>query len=148
MEKLEKIKKNIINLFDLGLTGEDLMLALEHEIAEICPYNHSNGDLSTSTGISSDIYIKYDGKGTFSEILAIIEASATKRKLAFALLSKSLQEQGIDPYNRQKGKSLDSLLKSLMEQGNSPENCNEEDNTECWKCQFSKKCSRKDEFEK
>lgn len=170
---MEEIRKKINDLFDSGLRGEELVLALEKVIKNIVPYNHDISNPMDACGIGSHIELKIVGSGTISQIVEKIEKSTTKRKLAFVLFRKILEEkEGEEEASRKSGSGksssfksigkvdsnpdsdLESMVRVLMgydaeakKHGKTPSTCQEEDDSECWKCRHNGSCHRKDSFD-
>ena len=166
---MEEIRKKINDLFDSGLKGEELVLALEKAIKDIIPYDHDEGNPMDACGIGSHIEMKIIGAGSISQIVERIEKSITKRKLAFVLFRKIVEDRegeekasGMSGSHKESfttaGKSnsgLESMVRGLMgydtqakKSGKTPSTCQEDDDSECWKCRHNGSCKRKDSFDK
>ena len=165
---MENIRKNINDLFDSGLKGEKLQAAIEREIEKISPYDHDDDNPMDACGIESNIEVKVIGQGSISNIVQRLERSMTKRKLAYVLFRRIVEAQMSEEdaekmtgSSRHSGKSsrtgsdLESTIRGLMGYGSSsrhasseknPNNCDETDNSECWKCKYTNNCKRKDNF--
>lgn len=168
---MEEIKRRINALFDSGLKGEALVIALEKEIKNVMPYNHDAGHPMDACNIKSNIELKVIGHGRVSQIVEKIESSITKRKMAFMLFKKIIEKEegveesenslGIREESYEKGfptiegsdkSDMESLVRTLLgydkdiHDSKNPNNCNETDDSECWSCKHNKNCKRKDSF--
>jgi hypothetical protein len=151
------------------LEGLDFVKAVEKQLKEVCPYNHSLEGTSESCGITGEsMRFALDANGKVSEVIERIEDQATKRELALANFHL-LIEAGKIPDPRKSKSSLNQFVASIMGQRKSSvhsissrdmppelldmlsklaghEDENEDpdcDDGECWKCSKRDGCKKK-----
>lgn len=166
---MNTIRQQIINIcINSDAEGIELVKLLEAEVAKLMPYQH---DITTSQfdscglldveGVQVELVITADVK--LSELIEKIEQSMTKREMTVGFfqllterdprLSKSIRTYSLQDFlNSMTGKleefiqeDSESLnLSSGFTPPNSPNKCDEDDQSECWRCPHKKDCVKFD----
>lgn len=157
---MDEIRKKIIAICENeSLTGEALISELERAVAFIEPYDHDKDNPHEACGIKSNIELRIIGSGGISNIVERIERSLTKRKLAFILFQKIIEDAEDEDrpgktvmHKRLKSDSPGDFEKTMRELMDleiagrnsevTPETCREEDDSECWKCKYKPSCKK------
>lgn len=91
---MNKIIDNILRICLEGeLQGSKLVIALEKEIAKLIPYKHEEDDMLKACNITVPEQVEALAGTCGSKIIEQLEATLTKRQLAFMFLQTAIESQ-------------------------------------------------------
>ena len=91
---MNKIIDNILRICLEGeLQGSKLVIALEKEIAKLIPYKHEEDDMLKACNITVPEQVEALAGTCGSKIIEQLEATLTKRQLAFMFLQTAMESQ-------------------------------------------------------
>lgn len=91
---MNKIIDNILRICLEGeLQGSKLVIALEKEIAKLISYNHEEKDMLKACNITVPEQVEALSGTCGSKIIEQLEATLTKRQLAFMFLQTAMESQ-------------------------------------------------------
>lgn len=111
---MNKIIDNILRICLEGeLQGSKLVIALEKEIAKLIPYKHEEDDMFKACNITVPEQVEAVSGTCGSKVIEQLEATLTKRQLAFMFLQTAMegQNRGEQPESSRRSISSDSLEK-------------------------------------
>lgn len=92
---MNKIIDNILRICLEGvLQGAPLVTALEKEIAKIIPYKHEENDMLKACNIDIPEQVEALSGTCGSKIIEQLEATLTKRQIAFMFLQTAMESRG------------------------------------------------------
>lgn len=91
---MNKIIDNILRICLEGeLQGSKLVIALEKEIAKLIPYKHEEDDMLKACNITVPEQVEAVSGTCGSKVIEQLEATLTKRQLAFMFLQTAMEGQ-------------------------------------------------------
>ena len=95
----QELNKKLQEILNSSLEGDKLRLALETKIAEMFPYDHTEGSSVKACGLDENFEFRLVHMGNISEAVEKVEAAMSKRQIAYLFLKETIRERSSRSYS-------------------------------------------------